>query len=120
VSYGIFHKYEPQKPVPALSLLILLPAALSWINPEISAPLTFFAYWFLLLFFTVVYRISPFHPLAKFPGPSLNKISRIRLVQVMSGGGLHLYHQKLFQQYGDIVRIGTHNSHPTDMPSDFD
>jgi hypothetical protein len=118
-SYLVFHKYEPQKPVPALSLFILVPGALSWSNARMSTPLTFFAYWLLLLLFTVVYRISPFHPLAKFPGPFLNKISKISMVRKMARGDLHRYHQGLFQKYGDIVRVGEHNYCPSPRHSDF-
>lgn len=55
---------------------------------------------------TVLYRLSPLHPLAKFPGPTLYKISSLRYAQVVASGWRHKVIQSLHQQYGDIVRIG--------------
>ncbi|KNZ80506.1 Cytochrome P450 67, partial [Termitomyces sp. J132] len=59
-----------------------------------------------LVFCTVAYRISPFHPLAKYPGPLVCKISKIWFAYVAWGGKQHLYYKQLHQCYGDVVRIG--------------
>jgi hypothetical protein len=64
------------------------------------------AYWSLLAIFTIVYRLSPFHPLANYPGPILDRISSLRILQVNVGGNLHRYRETLHKRYGDIVRIG--------------
>lgn len=64
------------------------------------------AYWSLLALLTLIYRLSSFHPLAKYPGPFLHRISKLRIVHTYSQGGLHKHFQKLHQQYGDVVRVG--------------
>lgn len=55
----------------------------------------------------VVYRLSPFHPLAKYPGPIACKISQLWAVLIYSRGKAHHYRKLLHDQYGPIVRIGT-------------
>lgn len=47
-----------------------------------------------------------FHPLARYPGPILCKISMFWLAKVAWGGKEHIYHQELHERYGDIIRIG--------------
>jgi len=54
----------------------------------------------------VLYRISPFHPLAQYPGPLLHKVSRFYLTWISMTGRAHLYTQQLHERYGDIVRVG--------------
>lgn len=76
----------------------------------LGAYVLFFATLFVSI---VVYRLSPFHPLAKYPGPIVCKISQLYAVLVYSGGKAHHYRKSLHDQYGPIVRIGTtlHTSH---------
>lgn len=69
-------------------------------------PLVYAASWLLLILITLLYRISPFHPLAQFPGPWACKASKLWLVYVTPSGKAHEYIHRLHQQYGDIVRIG--------------
>lgn len=83
-----------------------MPAALSQFNDRLSIFATLTGYWTLILLFTILYRVSPIHPLANYSGPFLNKISKLRNVQVAIRGDLHRYYRTLFQQYGDIVRVG--------------
>ena len=54
----------------------------------------------------VIYRISPFHPLADYPGPFLAKISKFYGVYMMSTGKNHILHKKLHEKYGPYVRTG--------------
>ncbi|OCH95943.1 cytochrome P450 [Obba rivulosa] len=69
---------------------------------------------------TVLYRISPFHPLAKFPGPLINKMTSLRLAQVVWTGKRHLYVYDLHEKYGKVVRTGPNtlsfNSHAAVTP----
>ena len=58
-----------------------------------------------LLVATVSYRLSPFHPLAEYPGPVIWRVSSLVLVTVSYGGKRHLVLQKLHGKYGKIVRI---------------
>jgi hypothetical protein len=71
----------------------------------------------------VAYRISPFHPLAKYPGPFTAKLSKLWMVRlsVLVGvieadkhsqvfvtltGKQHEHFASLHEKYGDIVRTG--------------
>ncbi|EMD40439.1 hypothetical protein CERSUDRAFT_91160 [Gelatoporia subvermispora B] len=69
---------------------------------------------------TVLYRISPFHPLAKFPGPLINKVTSLRLAHVVWTGKRHLYIYGLHEKYGKVVRTGPNtlsfNSHAAVNP----
>ncbi|KAF8510473.1 cytochrome P450 [Hysterangium stoloniferum] len=53
-----------------------------------------------------LYRLSPSHPLAKFPGPITYKVSSLRLAQVVLSGRRHTTIQDLHNRYGPFVRIG--------------
>ena len=53
-----------------------------------------------------IYRLSPFHPLAKYPGPVLAKLSMFWLSWVSIKGARHVKIREVHAQYGEIVRIG--------------
>lgn len=113
ISYYLFKIYEPSTPLPVFVLLGIAPGVLVVVlqqhfNSFLSAFASIFlSYWSLLVIFIVAYRLSPFHPLARYPGPVLCKLSK-GWIAYISGvhGTTHLYVQKLHQQYGDVVRIG--------------
>ncbi|TFK45973.1 cytochrome P450 [Heliocybe sulcata] len=52
------------------------------------------------------YRLSPFHPLAKIPGPIINKITSLRLAYIVYSGKRHVILGELHRRYGKIVRTG--------------
>ncbi|KAI0687966.1 high nitrogen upregulated cytochrome P450 monooxygenase 2 [Cerioporus squamosus] len=54
----------------------------------------------------VLYRLSPFHPLARYPGPVGCKISKLYMGAVCIPGYQHIYIKALHERYGDVVRIG--------------
>lgn len=54
----------------------------------------------------VAYRLSPFHPLAKFPGPLLARITNLWLAYVVYTGKRHVKLAQLHNQYGVFVRTG--------------
>jgi hypothetical protein len=54
----------------------------------------------------VAYRVSPFHPLAGYPGPFAARVTRWWAFWKASQGVQHWYSHQLFQQYGDAVRTG--------------
>ena len=83
-----FKRYEPQSPIRALSILFGVPSFLSlldvyagWtascIHSGWKVPGVYFA---TLIGSIAVYRISPFHPLAKYPGPFIAKLSKFWMV----------------------------------------
>jgi len=51
------------------------------------------------------YRLSPLHPLAKFPGPDVNKISSLPIVWSTGGGKRYLKIKEWHDKYGVFVRI---------------
>lgn len=55
---------------------------------------------------TVVYRLSPFHPLARYPGPVLARVTRFWAFSKALGGKHHLMYHQLHEKYGDVVRTG--------------
>lgn len=52
-----------------------------------------------------IYRVT-LHPLAKYPGPLLAKLTNWRTVLLCYGGDRHLHHLKEHETYGSVVRIG--------------
>lgn len=66
---------------------------------------------FNLSFFTVlgtsigVYRLFT-HPLSKYPGPLLGKLSKFHYAYICATGNSHRYLEGLHEKHGDIVRFG--------------
>ena len=104
-------------------LLIVVPALLSvpisyaGRSRYTALPLAFAAYWSGLLFFTLAYRLSPFHPLANYPGPVLAKSSKLWGAYLSATGDQHRWLKRLHDRYGDVVRIGSRPHLPFETPS---
>ncbi|KAL1949854.1 hypothetical protein VTO73DRAFT_8735 [Trametes versicolor] len=64
------------------------------------------AYALSLLLTTVAYRVSPFHPLAKFPGPVLCKVTGLYLAYISFTGKRHSFLDRQHARYGRFVRAG--------------
>ncbi|KAJ7131859.1 cytochrome P450 [Mycena crocata] len=67
---------------------------------------TYFIFLCSLSLSIVAYRLSPFHPLARFPGPALGKITKLRGLFIAASGYQYLFHKKLHDRYGAYVRTG--------------
>ena len=59
-----------------------------------------------LVLSVLVYRVSPIHPLARYPGPIGCKISKFWLGIRSLSGFQHQYIRSMHERYGDFVRIG--------------
>ncbi|KAL7277159.1 hypothetical protein ACG7TL_009005 [Trametes sanguinea] len=59
-----------------------------------------------LLLSMALYRLSPFHPLARYPGPLMCKLTKFWMAFLSTTGDQHLYVKRLHDRYGDVVRIG--------------
>ncbi|OSD00805.1 high nitrogen upregulated cytochrome P450 monooxygenase 2 [Trametes coccinea BRFM310] len=111
VVHWVFKRFEPQH-VAAHAILILgVPAFLTVLLlphlPLVQATVVSFSiFWCTLLSSIGLYRISPWHPLARYPGPMTHKLSKAYLAWISRGGRRHVYTQELHRQYGDIVRVG--------------
>ena len=112
VSHLIFRHYEPDSISSFATFFIVIPALLSGPisytvrSPYVALPLAFAAYWSSLLFFTLTYRLSSFHPLAKYPGPLLARTSKWWAAYLCGTGDQHRCIKRLHDRYGDVVRIG--------------
>jgi len=112
VSHLIFRHFEPGSIPSLVTLLIVIPALLSGPisstvrSPYPALPLAFAAYWSGLVYFTLAYRLSSFHPLSKYPGPLLAKASKWWAAYLSGTGDQHRYLKRLHDRYGDVVRIG--------------
>ncbi|KAF8442381.1 cytochrome P450 [Boletus edulis BED1] len=108
----VFNRYEPVNPLSHIALLVLVPATLTGVFlssfPSIIriAACTFFLYYSTILVSVLAYRLSPFHPLAKYPGPIPCRISKFWMAWVSSAGKQHKYYYELHKKFGDVVRIG--------------
>ncbi|KAL5534887.1 hypothetical protein ACEPAF_2977 [Sanghuangporus sanghuang] len=94
------------------------PAAVSLQHFEVSpafAVLAMFALFYLSLTASVIlYRLSPWHPLAKYPGPLFAKISKFWVAYRTSKGKLHIDFKSLHEQYGPYVRVGPNENSVAD------
>jgi hypothetical protein len=94
-----------------ITVVLLVPLGISLILAQWTLSMEQFAlttalYLCSLGFSITVYRLSPFHPLAKYPGPILARISRLWAVYGVIRGKQHMDSHELFLRYGDVVRTG--------------
>jgi hypothetical protein len=92
--------------VPAL---LSLPISYTGRSPYTAVPLAFAVYLGALILFTLAYRLSPFHPLAKYPGPVIAKTSKWWAAYISAKGHQHRCFKRLHDRWGDVVRIGLGN-----------
>ena len=107
----VFKTWEPMKLRIVPLLLLFVPGCLSvLLIPHYGLLLgpaaTLVTFWFALALSIVIYRISPFHPLYRYPGPLPAKITKWWHVWQVYKGKQHLYIQRMHDTYGDIVRLG--------------
>ncbi|KAJ7633031.1 cytochrome P450 [Roridomyces roridus] len=105
-----FHKFEPRSAKIPLLLLLVEPGALVLIfGGPISLRqllLSYTLFWSSLSLSIVLYRLSPFHPLAQYPGPAISKVSKLWGATVAASGKQYLYLKELHDTYGPYVRTG--------------
>lgn len=113
MTWLIYKKYELTGLKSSTLLLLVVPGLLSGALrthfPTLfhTVAVVYIRYWTLLTLLIVGYRISPFHPLAAYPGPLLCKVSKLwHAYIVWRYGKSFRYVQELHEQYGEIVRIG--------------
>ncbi|KAL5532689.1 hypothetical protein ACEPAF_4463 [Sanghuangporus sanghuang] len=112
--HRIYNKYEvdPIRLLPTFFLLVAVPALPYYLlaahlkSIVLSLFLTYSLFYVTLLSSIVLYRISPMHPLAKYPGPLSLKISKFVAMYHASGGKQYTYFKSLHDTYGPFVRVG--------------
>ncbi|KAI0301724.1 high nitrogen upregulated cytochrome P450 monooxygenase 2 [Multifurca ochricompacta] len=111
-TYLYFKRFEPYKFFTLFTLLLIPPAFLtisiaSLFSSNIVAFISSLViYNSLVLTYTAAYRLSPWHPLANYPGPILARLSKFYFVLICAKGKQHLYYSQLHEIYGDYVRVG--------------
>ncbi|THU97993.1 cytochrome P450 [Dendrothele bispora CBS 962.96] len=107
-----FRNFEPRAYTPVVIGVFICPVAFAisllyhGFPPLFAVPLSYCAFHACLLTSIVAYRLSPFHPLANYPGPWIARTSKIWTFWKSLDGKLPQYYQRLHAQYGSIVRVG--------------
>ncbi|KAI0761269.1 high nitrogen upregulated cytochrome P450 monooxygenase 2 [Trametes elegans] len=111
VSHQLFRRFETYS-IARHALLILVPILVGFellgtTSPPLFAALaSTFTFLATLLSSVVIYRLSPFHPLARYPGPLGCRLTKFWMACIGYTGRQHLYIRDLHERYGDVVRIG--------------
>ncbi|KAJ7639705.1 cytochrome P450 [Mycena polygramma] len=120
-SHLFFKTYEPTDVARLVSLLVLPPLIIGFLPQGHAFGIlgsllrSYSAYYAGLLLSVITYRLSPVHPLSRYPGPAACKISKLWLTFVTSRGKLHIYIKGLHDKYGSVVRIGPNELSITDV-----
>ncbi|ESK87713.1 cytochrome p450 [Moniliophthora roreri MCA 2997] len=125
-THVVFHKYEPTRSTLGATLLFLaiepsLPylyflyranseslSVTSFLSAGISSLLfrSYIIFYITLAVSIACYRLSPFHPLARVPGPTIHKITKLWGVWWCWKGQQHILNKQLHDKYGPVVRTG--------------
>ncbi|KAK1224563.1 hypothetical protein PQX77_012542 [Marasmius sp. AFHP31] len=121
------NRYEPTRTgvVRTACLLLLEPVVqLFALNRLFSANiskssiiLAYFTFFASMATSIVLYRISPFHPLAKVPGPMIFKITKFWRMYICWTGKQHIVLKELHNRYGPIIRSGPNDVSVIDRDS---
>ncbi|TFK36467.1 cytochrome P450 [Crucibulum laeve] len=113
ITVHLWFKAKEPAPSPLLAAVVVtipIPSFMLFRSANVSilqaVGLAYGTFLVALLSSIIIYRISPFHPLAKYPGPLVYKITKLWTVWKASSGKLHYCYQQLHQEYGPIVRVG--------------
>jgi hypothetical protein len=108
----VCQRNEPKSLLSIFLAVFLAPLVISVVPfIRVSFAGSFAIYWTFLVVSTTSYRLSPFHPLAKYPGPVLARISRLWAAKQSSSGKQHLTNDELHKRYGDVIRTGPNHLH---------
>ncbi|KAF9651179.1 cytochrome P450 [Thelephora ganbajun] len=110
--HRFFQKYEPQSPGICAFLPLILPAMVSGAFMQGASSIlgslsrVYAIFYTSLILSVVLYRLSPLHPLARYPGPVLARISKLWFAHLNWQGKQHVHYRNLHKKYGDVVRVG--------------
>ncbi|KAJ7595196.1 cytochrome P450 [Mycena floridula] len=118
--YLLFNRLEPRNPWVIVGLCLVPPALLSVFAFQpfgastVNVLYSFVIFHSTLIIATCIYRLSPLHPLAKYPGPVLFKLSRLAAWYLVRRGDQHKYYRALHERYGPYIRTGPNHIHTSD------
>ncbi|KLO11363.1 high nitrogen upregulated cytochrome P450 monooxygenase 2 [Schizopora paradoxa] len=106
------HEIQPSSYL-LTALLLLVPPSISTVfyhqtihSLWLSALASFTSFYLILISSIIAYRLSPMHPLYRYPGPLAAKVSKFWMVRVLRTGKMNEYVKSLHDRYGRYVRIG--------------
>ncbi|KAH8091068.1 cytochrome P450 [Cristinia sonorae] len=111
-TYVIFNRFEPMAMPILIFFLVVIPSALSlllWSHFSLllAVGTAFSLYHSIILISVTLYRLSPFHPLARYPGPAKAKVASYFYYKLGAAGKRHEEVKRWFEEYNaDVVRIG--------------
>ena len=114
-AHALYKRYEPRATLIHVHVLLLvgLPSYVSTAfgpyftaSPWLGIVLAFMIYYTMLISSIFIYRLSPWHPLANYPGPVLARISKLWGVIYMAKSKTHQKLKSLHEKYGPYVRVG--------------
>ncbi|EPQ50635.1 cytochrome P450 [Gloeophyllum trabeum ATCC 11539] len=114
-SHPIIRRAEPTVPAFVITLVLsgvmIILASWAVVGTEVKTAVyhtieAFLSFLLSLAGTVVLYRLSPWHPLAKYPGPTSAKITKWWMAIWIAKGNRHLKLQELHGTYGPWVRIG--------------
>ncbi|KAJ7602428.1 cytochrome P450 [Roridomyces roridus] len=111
-SHLLFNKFEDRHLTLLSRLLVILPlfpAALflsHYTSPFSALCVAYATCYTTLLTSIACYRLSPFHPLSKYPGPILARLSKWWSIYQTYTGKTHTTYLELHRKYGRVVRTG--------------
>lgn len=105
-SYIGIHVSQTTSVTHVLLALIGPPLLITLLDPGSSIFLNYAVHCLTFVAALVAYRLSPLHPLYKYPGPPLARITKFYFVFGSMSGKQYLWAKKIHDKYGDIVRIG--------------
>ncbi|EJD01468.1 cytochrome P450 [Fomitiporia mediterranea MF3/22] len=121
--HAIYKRYEinPSRSIVTFLLLGGVPSICAFLlkahigSVIYAVPIAFAVFYTTLTTSVVLYRISPFHPLAGYPGPLLARISKLYCLVKMVSGKNHEWYKELHNKYGPYVRVGAYSGSPNEV-----
>lgn len=126
LNHIVLNRYEPTKKTfyRAATILLLEPLCICIFHyvfgRSLSLPtiaIAYISFYTALITSVVLYRLSPFHPLAHVPGPASMKISKFYSLYVWWKGDRHLRMERMHEKYGPVVRIAPNEISVIDLES---
>ncbi|KAJ7614590.1 high nitrogen upregulated cytochrome P450 monooxygenase 2 [Mycena polygramma] len=108
----LFNKLEARFLKQLLRLMLVLPLAPAvLLLPHYASPIAAWCVAYGISYATLTtsvlfYRLSPFHPLSKYPGPIFARLSKIWAIYETYTGKTHVTFLNLHRKYGPVVRTG--------------
>ncbi|ESK88155.1 cytochrome p450 [Moniliophthora roreri MCA 2997] len=121
-THQLFRTSEPTRHtfLPYLLLLALGPTGLCFsfnTLDTLSLAISYVTFYTFLITAVIAYRLSPYHPLAEIPGPTMFKVSKLWRAYICWKGQQHHMLKALHDEYGTVVRTGPNEISVIDVDS---